>query len=166
MKLLKAWKAAVMIAVIIGIVITAAACSGGNSSQVLGVTADVVKGSEGIKNTADICVESNRYQQGESVVFRVKVIDPATGDAMDDQALQTVVISLSDGQTFNARYGGHPGGQDATPTDFFWTTAWEIPGNYPTGSVPYTVKATATDGRTGTFSQFNVAPSLLMVVAP
>ena len=81
---------------------------------------------------------------------------------MDDKALKSVVVTLNDGQTFNARYGGHPG---TNPTDFFWSTAWAIPANYPTGSVPYQVTATSTDGRTGIFSEFNVAPSLLTVVS-
>ena len=59
---------------------------------------------------------------------------------MDDKALKSVVVTLNDGQTFNARYGGHPG---TNPTDFFWSTAWAIPANYPTGSVPYQVTATS-----------------------
>jgi hypothetical protein len=165
MRLLKFWKAGALVAVIIGIIIAATACSGGSKAQVLSVNADAVIGSAGVKNPADICVVSNQFQQGESVVFRIKVFDPATGNAMDDKTLKSVVVTLKDGQTFNARYGGHPGGQGATPTDFFWSTAWAIPADYPTGSVPYTVKATGNDDRTGTFSEFNVAPSLLMVVA-
>jgi hypothetical protein len=165
MRLLKLWKFGAIVAVVIGIIVAASACSGGSKAQVLSVTADAVIGSAGVTNPADICVVSNRFQPGESVVFRVKVFDPATGKAMDDQSLKTVVVSLKDGQTFNARYGGHPGGPGATPTDYFWSTAWAIPANYPTGSVPYQVTATANDGRTGTFSEFNVAPSLLMVVA-
>jgi hypothetical protein len=99
------------------------------------------------------------------VVFRIKVTDPATSNNMDDKALTSVVVTLKDGQTLNARYGGHPGGQGVTPTDYFWSAAWKIPANYPTGSVPYKVTATSNDGRTGTFSEFNVAPSLLQVVA-
>jgi hypothetical protein len=165
MRLFKSWKGAAMAAVIFGIVIAAGACSGGGKAQVLSVNADTVYGSAGLANPADTCIESSRYQQGQSVVFRIKVFDPATGKAMDDQALKTVVVSLKDGQTFNARYGGHPGGQGATPTDYFWTTSWAVPDSYPTGSVPYQVTATANDGRAGTFSEFNVAPSLLTIVA-
>jgi hypothetical protein len=165
MRISKLWKAWAIVAVVAGIVLSVSACAGGKTAQVLNVNADVVIGSAGVKNPADICVVSSRFQQGESVVFRIKVFDPATGKPMDDKALKTVVVTLKDGQTFNARYGGHPGGPGATPTDFFWSTAWAIPANYPTGSVPYQVTATSNDGRTGTFAEFNVAPSLLMVVA-
>jgi hypothetical protein len=84
---------------------------------------------------------------------------------MDDKALSSVVVALKDGQTFKAAYSGHPGGPGATPTDSFWSVAWDIPTTYPTGSVPYTVTATSNDGRTGTFADFNVAPSQLTVVA-
>lgn len=115
--------------------------------------------------TSGACVESSQFQQGALAVFRIKVFDPATGQPMDDKALSSVVVALKDGQTFKAAYGGHPGGPGATPTDSFWSAGWTIPNTYPTGSVPYTVTATSNDGRTGTFSEFNVAPSLLTVVA-
>jgi hypothetical protein len=165
MKVSKWLKTGAVTAVAAGLIITASACSGGKVAKNLNVNADTVLGAAGLKNPADSCVISNRYQQGQSVVFRIKVFDPSTGSFMDDKTLKTVVVTLKDGETFNARYGGHPGGQGATPTDFFWSTAWAIPKDYPTGSVPYSVTATSTDGRTGTFAEFNVAPSLLMVVA-
>jgi hypothetical protein len=131
----------------------------------LNLTADTVIGAEGAPSPESICVKSNQFHPGEVVVFRVKVYDPTTGNPMDDSALTSVVVELQDGQTFNAVYGGHPGGPGATPTDYFWSVAWAIPLDYPTGSVPYTVTATSSDGRTGTFTDFNVGPSLLMVVA-
>jgi hypothetical protein len=127
--------------------------------------ADAVLGSTGAPSPQDICVASSRFQQGEEVVFRIKVYDQATGLTMDDGALDSVVVTLEDGQTFNATYGGHPGGPGAIPTDYFWSVAWAIPANYPTGSAPFTVTAESKDGRTGTFSDFNVAPSLLTVTA-
>jgi hypothetical protein len=165
MRLTKLWIAAGSAALIGAIVLTAAACAGGpKAAQVLGVNADAVIGSAGVKNPQDICVVSSRFPRGESVVWRIKVYDPATGKPMDDKTLDSVVVSLKDGQTFNAKYGPHPGQPGATPTDYFWSTAWQIPANYPTGSVPYTVMAKAKDGRTGAFTEFNVAPSLLTVV--
>jgi hypothetical protein len=165
MRLSKLFKSGAVIAVMAGIIIAASACSGGNTAKVLSVNSDTVLGAAGLANPADACVISSRYQQGQSVVFRIKVFDPATGSFMDDKALKTVVVTLKDGQTFSARYGGHPGGQGSTPTDFFWSTAWAIPADYPTGSVSYTVTATSNDGRTGQFAEFNVAPSLLTVIA-
>jgi hypothetical protein len=131
----------------------------------IAIAAGAVFGGAGLPDPAYSCVASSRFLQGETVVFRIKVTDPATGSNMDDKALTSVVVTLKDGQTFKARYGGHPGGQGATPTDYFWSAAWKIPADYATGSVPYQVTATGNDGRTGTFSEFNVASSLLQVVA-
>jgi plastocyanin len=58
-------------------------------------------------------------------------------------------------------YGGHPGG--ATPTDYFWSVGWEVPLNFPTGSLGYEVQAVANDGRTGDFQPFEVASSKLNI---
>jgi predicted transcriptional regulator len=134
-------------------------------AQALILNADTVIGSAGATNPADICVQSSRFQQGESVVWRIKVYDPVTGNPMDNSTLDSVVVSLKDGQNFTAAYGGHPGQPGVPVTDYFWSTAWSIPKSYPTGSVQYTVTAMSKDGRTGTFTEFNVAPSLLTVVA-
>ncbi len=176
MQLRRLWRIGATAAVVGVVALVAAACAGGQTAtptpkvaQTLILQADAVIGTVGVKNPADICVQSSRFPQGGDVVWRIKVYDPATGQPMDDKALNSVVVSLKDGQTFKAQYGPHPGappGQpQPPPTDYFWTAAWVIPNSYPTGSVPYTVAATSKDGRTGTFSEFNVAPSLLLVVA-
>jgi hypothetical protein len=188
MKLSRLWKFGAIAAVIGIVALVASACAGTTTvtatpktvtatvtaptvtkvAQTLILQADAVIGVVGVTNPADICVESSQFPQGGDVVFRIKVYDPATGQPMDDTALNSVVVSLQDGQTFTAVYGAHPGAPPDQPqppaTDHFWTAAWIIPASYPTGSVPYTVAATSKDGRTGTFSQFNVAPSLLTVV--
>ncbi len=170
MRLSRLWKVGASVGLIGLIVVAAAACaSSPKAAQTLILQSDVIIGTVGVKNPADICVVSSRFPQGGDVVWRVKVYDPATGQPMDDKALDSVVVSLKDGQTFKAQYGPHPGappGQpQPPPTDYFWTAAWVIPNSYPTGSVPYTVAAKSKDGRTGTFSEFNVAPSLLTVIA-
>jgi hypothetical protein len=126
------------------------------------IDADTVQGPKNL--TADekptkTCVQGNRFAHNEDVVWRVKVVDPQTGKPMDDAALASVQIKLPD-QTLDLHYGGHP---NANPVDFFWTVSWLVPEGYPTGTVPYTVNATAKDGRTGTYEQFKVALAMLTV---
>jgi hypothetical protein len=189
MKLSRLWKFGA-IAAIIGIVaLVASACAGTTTvtatpktvtatvtapavtkvAQTLILQADMVIGAAGVTNPADIYAVSSRCPQGAQVCWRVKVIDPATGQPMDDKALNSVKVSVWEGQTFTAVYGAHPGAPPDQPqppaTDHFWTAVWVIPANYPTGRVLYTISATSKDGRMGTFNQFNVAPSLLTVVA-
>ncbi len=196
MRLSKLWKVGAIAAFIGVVTLVAAACAGSPTvtvtpptvtvtpptvtvtsptvtatkvAQVLIVDANTVIGSEGVLNPQDICVVSSRFPRGLEVVWQIKIYDPATGQLMDDTVLNSVVVNLSDGQTFDARYGPHPGAPPDQPqppaTDHFWTTVWVIPPTYPTGSVPFTVTATGKDGRTGMFSEFNVAPALLQVVA-
>lgn len=162
MKLSKLWRPGILVVLVVVVATLAAACSGGTkAAQVLTIDANTVVGSEGAKSPQDICVVSSRFQPGQSVVWRIKVYDPTTGSPMDDKALDSLVVTLKDGQTFEGEYGPHPG---SNPTDYFWSADWSIPQDYPTGSVPYQVNAKSKDGRTGTFSEFNVGPSLLTVV--
>lgn len=107
------------------------------------------------------CLETSIGHQGELIVFRTRVVDPQTGNDMTDSDLASVEVDLPDGEVFDASYGGHPGG--GTPTDYFWSVPWEIPLTYPTGSLGYTVKAVANDGRTGTYTDFNVSSSQLTI---
>jgi hypothetical protein len=109
------------------------------------------------------CMLQNAYvNDGEAkATFRVRVFDPLTGEQLDDQALESVTVTLGDGQVLELRYSAHP---PDTTDDFFWAIGWEIFAGYPAGNVSYDIVATGKDGRTGTFEPFNVAPSLLTVM--
>lgn len=126
------------------------------------IDADTVLGPKNLtaeEKPSKSCVQDNRYAHNEQAVWRVKVVDPLTGKTMDDAALTSVKVTLPD-QTLDLHYGGHPA---ANPVDFFWTVSWVVPEGYPTGSVPYTISATAKDGRTGTYAEFRVASAMLTV---
>ncbi len=131
-------------------------------AKVLFVEGDIVTGSGGTVKATASCVQQSQYKPGNQIVFRARVIDPATGQPMDASTLKSVTVKLADGQTFEAKYGGHPG---KAPTDSFWATSWVVPDSYSTGSLNFEITAVANDGRTGTFTPFNVAPSLLTIVA-
>jgi hypothetical protein len=127
------------------------------TSKPLFIAADMVTGPVG---RGPICVLRSQFMRNETVAWRIRVQD-ATGKQLDDKSLKSLVVELSDGQKFPARYGGHP--PDA-PTDHLWSTSWSIPEDYPTGSFNYKVVATAPDGSTQSWEPINVKPSLLTVI--
>lgn len=124
------------------------------------VVESVVQGREGSPEDR-VCVLNSRFLHGQQVVWRIKVIDPATGQPMDDKQLRRVWVELVDGQVFEARFGPHPRNK---PTDYFWAAAWVIPPDYPSGTVDYTIHAQAKDGRSGTQVRFDVESSQLIVL--
>ena len=128
------------------------------SSKPLFIAADMVRAPGG---SGPGCVLSNRFMRKEEVAWRIRVQD-ATGKQLDNTGLKSVVVELSDGQKFPARFGGHP---PKEPTAYLWSTAWAIPEDYPTGSFYYKVVATAPDGTTQTWEPVNTKPSLLTIVA-
>jgi plastocyanin len=107
------------------------------------------------------CLNITIGHRGELIVWRTRIVDPVTGKDMDDKQLKSVQAVLPDGLKFDETYGGHPGG--GTPTDFFWSAPWEVPLNYPTGSLGYQVNVVANDGRTGVYKPFEVAASKLTI---
>jgi hypothetical protein len=126
------------------------------------IQADTVLGPKNLteeERPVKTCVQTNRFAQNEEVVWRVSVIDPLTGEALDDTQLESVVVQLP-GESLDMRYGPHP---RENPVDFFWTVAWMVPEGYPTGTVEFTVEATDSAGRTGTYEQFKVEAAMLTV---
>jgi plastocyanin len=107
------------------------------------------------------CLAITYGHRGELLVFRARIVDPKTGKDMTDKDVvkDSVKALLPDGQKFTMSYGGH-----GTPvSDTFWSGIWEVPLNYPTGSLGYEITATANDGRTGSFKPFQMASSNLTI---
>jgi hypothetical protein len=106
------------------------------------------------------CVMNNRYTRGEAVAFRQRVLKP-DGTVATNADLKSVEIELGNGQKMPLHYGGH--GMPAT--DFFWSTFWTIPMDFPTGSLGYKVHATMNDGTVVSWTPFTRDTTQLMVVA-
>jgi hypothetical protein len=106
------------------------------------------------------CVLQNQFKRGEAVAWRIRVQNP-DGTVADDKVLKGVEIELGDGQKLKAEYRGH----GMPPTDYFWSSHWDVPANFPTGSLGYKVHATMQDGTVVTWEPFNREQTQLTVVA-
>jgi hypothetical protein len=138
--------------------------------QFLIVVGDTIRGNLGL-NPVEVlttapgihCTQQSRFPQTGRIVWRMKVIDPATGKYLDDKQIKDFSITYPDGKKDTFKYGGH-GGTKENPADFLWAAGFTIPADYPTGAFNVKIQATDNEGRTGLFDQFKVAFAQLIIV--
>ncbi|HEX9437269.1 MAG TPA: hypothetical protein VGA16_08955 [Candidatus Limnocylindria bacterium] len=137
--------------------------------QFLVIVGDTIRGNLGL-NPVEIlttapgvhCTQQSRFPQTGRIVWRMKVVDPATGKYMDDKAIKEFTITYPDGKKDSLKYAGH-GGTKENPADFLWAVGFTVPADYPTGAFNVLLKATDLEGRSGTFEQFKVGPAQLII---
>jgi hypothetical protein len=125
---------------------------------------DMVIGSKNVpgdKKSLLSCTLSSRFPRNSEMVWRARVFDPATGDPIDDKAMDKVEIKLANGEVRSAVYGPHP---KDPPGEAFWTASWLVPKGHPTGTLSYLVTATDKTGRNGEWKPFSTAPSLPIIL--
>jgi len=121
---------------------------------------DVIRGNQPGAPGAP-CVLNNRFQRLEKVVFRFKIID-ADGKPLDDKGVKSLFVELPSGQKLQAGYGQHPPRGEAA--DHFWTAAWIIPTEQPTGTFAYKATLTNNQGQTQTWEPFKIRSSQFTVL--
>ncbi|WP_052343612.1 hypothetical protein [Bacillus massiliigorillae] len=105
------------------------------------------------------CVLASRYTVGDKIVFRMDAIDPDTNKQAEGAVLK---VHLSTGEVLDMEYGEHP--PKAENAAKFWVAAYQVTDKTPAGTLNYHVTAEKGDKK-GEFSPFNVAQSLLTIVA-
>jgi hypothetical protein len=143
--------------------------SAAQEAQKMFIEGDIVRGNTPNGNTGPVCVLANQFKRRENVIFRIRVRNIA-GQPLDDKNIKSLVVELSDGNRLPARFGSRPPNSVlaslglTAPTDRFWSAAWLIPQDYPTGSLSYRVVATDTQGNTQSWEPFKDPRSLPLVV--
>jgi len=131
-----------------------------NQSVPIYIYADTVIGSGSKYNVApqvvggkSSCVLTGVFKRGMRIVFRFEAIDTSTGKRLSDADVASAVVHLPNGEDLTARFGRH-GSTDDSP--WFWAAAWDIPLDYPLGSLDWRIEVKTKDGRVGTFRQLQV----------
>ena len=133
------------------------------------IEGDIVRGNTPSGITGPVCVLANQFKRKENVVFRIRVRNTA-GQPLDGKNLKSLVVELSDGKTYPAEYRARPPVAVRArlgltgPIDYFWSAAWLIPPDYPTGSLSYRVVATDMEGNTQDWTPMKDLRSLPVVI--
>lgn len=157
--------AAALLAAVLGFADMAAA----HEAHKMFIEGDIVRGNTPNGNTGPVCVLANQFKRKENVIFRIRVRNIA-GQPLDDKNIKSIVVELSDGKRYSAEYRARPPVAVRValglsgPIDYFWSAAWLIPQDYPTGSLSYRVVATDMQGNTQEWTPFNDLRSLPMVM--
>ena len=133
------------------------------AAQTLFISADVVQGSVNVpKDQAALfsCVNSSRFPRNSQIVWRARIMDPATGNLLDGAAVSKATVKLASGKDVDMVYGQHP----KDTGEGYWTGSWIIPKDQATGTLKYSINVTGTDGRSGSFEPFSVASALPTVL--
>jgi hypothetical protein len=134
------------------------------------IEGDIVRGLTRNGATGPVCVLNSQFKRSENVVFRMRVTD-VSGKPLDDKALKSIVVELSDGQKLNARYGSRPPAPFleqlglSGPVDGYWAAAWLIPADYPMGTLGFRYIVTDQQGNTQTWEPLKEYRSWPTIVA-
>ena len=102
------------------------------------------------------CVRSGVFKRGMHIVWRMKLVDTATGKVLQDADVDTATIKIPQADDVKLRFGRH-GATDNSP--WFWTAGWDVPPTYPLGTLDYSINITTKTGKTGTFKELKLLSS-------
>jgi hypothetical protein len=97
------------------------------------------------------CVQSGVFKRGMRLVFRYEILDTSTGKRITDKDGATTKVRLQHGEELTARWAIRGSAAALPDSAWMWDVAWDIPPDYPVGSLDYTIVVSTKDGRTGTF---------------
>jgi hypothetical protein len=97
------------------------------------------------------CVTDSVYKRGMKLVFRFEVYDLDNKVRVTPGDGSTAIVHVPDGPDLSALFEPRGGGPSANGP-WTWVAVWQIPTDYPLGSVKYTVEVTTPDGRNATIT--------------
>ncbi len=97
------------------------------------------------------CIQSGVFKRGMRLVFRFEVLDTSTGKRITDKDGASVKVKLPHGEEVIARWTIRGSVAALPDSAWMWDASWDIPLDYPVGSLDYSIVVSAKDGRTATF---------------
>ncbi len=111
--------------------------------------ATTTTGSSGWASTVS-CTPDSVFKRGMKLVWRFEVFDMSTGKRITDKDGATLTINIPGADAVTPRFTQRGGGK-ISDAPWMWSAGWEIPANYPLGSLDYTIALKTKDGRSFTW---------------
>jgi hypothetical protein len=96
------------------------------------------------------CALNNTFMRGTKIVWRAEIIDLSTGMRLMPADDLVAKIVLPHGEERSMRFSQRGGGR-VPDAPWMWAAAWEIPLDYPVGTLDFSLVVTTPDERTGIF---------------
>ncbi len=106
-----------------------------------------------------LCMVTTRFAVGDSIIFRMKAINPITGELEKDAKLQ---VHLSTGEVLDMQLGQHPPG--VPNAESFWSVRYDVTEATPLGTLNFFVTAESAIG-SGEFKPISVTPTTIVSAA-
>src|SRR5215470_3188707 len=98
------------------------------------------------------CIQSGVFKRGMRLVVRFEVLDTSTGKRVTDKDGANIKMILPHGEEVIARWTIRGSAAALPDSAWMWDTTWDIPSDYPVGTLDYKIMVTTKDGRTATFT--------------
>jgi len=94
------------------------------------------------------CFVTKAFARGMHIVWRMIAFDN-TGTEIQGDTAESMVLKVPGGEEKNFRYGRHG-------TTWFWTATWDVPLDFPLGTLDWSVEAVTKSGLKGTYTEIPV----------
>ena len=98
------------------------------------------------------CIQRGVFKRGMRMVVRFEILDTKTGKRVTDKDGANIKLLLPHGEEIPGRWTIRGSVAAMPDSAWMWDTTWDIPPDYPVGSLDYRIAITAKDGRTATFT--------------
>lgn len=103
------------------------------------------------------CTQTNYFQRGEQVVFRIYGTEAATGAVLSTENVKYAYVKIPGQANLRLNWGAHGAPSNRV---WFWTTPWIVPKNYPLGAVTTRIVFKTESNKFGLYDyELNIAPT-------
>jgi hypothetical protein len=104
------------------------------------------------------CTQTNYFQRGEQVVFRIYGTEASTGAILSTENVKYAYVKIPGLANLRLNWGAH--GAPANRV-WFWTAAWIVPKSYPLGAVNARIVFKTEENKFGVYDyELHISPTL------